>query len=176
MSRDPRAITEYNIIQWFRWADSDPSEIVKGMRANRVERFIFPENLTDEEREKRERAVERARKRASDGDGEQFEGWPEPFAPPSLEPELRLPDIHTPKFVDEKEEEWQGLIPRHSKAYRRASMHDGTQAGVDEMTMRAQGSPFLADEPEPSPPPKRTPAQEEALARRARELARRARR
>ena len=171
--KDPRAITEYNIIQWFRWADSDPSEIVKGMRADRVERFIFPDNIDDNEREKRERAVERARKKAGDGEGEQFGGWPEPFEPPPDEPELQLPPITPP--LHEEEEEWQGLIPRYSKAYRRASTYDGTQTSVDEMRIRAQGSPFAVDDPEPTQP-KRTLAQEEALARRARELARRARR
>jgi hypothetical protein len=172
--KDPGTFTEYNIVQWFRWADSDPSEIVKGMRSDRVQRYLFPDDLPDEEREKRERSVERARVRAGDGDGEQFASWPEPFAPPG-EPEIPTPPVNTPKFLHDDVEEWQGLIPRHSQAYRRASIYDGTQAGVDEMSARAQGSPFLADDPEP-PPPKRSPAQEEAMARRARELARRARR
>lgn len=175
MSRDPRAITEFNIIQWFRWADADSSEIVKGMRADRVERFIYPDDLSDDEREKRERAVERARKKAGDGEGEQFNGWPEPYPPPPDEEEIILPPPNPPRYVDDVAEEWEGLIPRHSPAYRRASIHDGTQEGVDEMRMRAQGSPFMADDPEP-PPPKRSRAQEEALARRAREMARRARR
>lgn len=176
MSRDPRAVTEFNIIQWFRWADADASDIVKGMRSDRVQRFIFPDGLDDEEQAKRERIVERARARAGDGDGDQFSGWPEPYEPPPDEPELEFPTPQPPKFVHDDAEEWQGLIPRHSPAYRRASMHDGTQVGVDEMRMRAQGSPFAADDPEPSPSGGRTTQQEEMLARRNRELARRARR
>lgn len=173
--RDPGAITEYNIVQWFRWADSDESEIVKGMRADRVQRYLFPDDIGDEEQERRERAVERARRRAGDGDGEQFGGWPEPFPPPG-EQEIVPPPSSPPKYVHDDVEEWDGLIPRHSAAYRRASTHDGTQARVDEMRMRAQGSPFFADDPPPPPAPKRTPAQEDALAKRAREMARRARR
>lgn len=132
-----RDVTAYNIAAWYRWAASADSEIVQGMRAERVEHYIFPGDLNDEERERREKLVEQVRK-LEDAEVNQIAAAP---VPPTIEP----PKVPKPLALVDDVPEWRGLIPPTSPAYKRATLRDGTGAQVAKMGELARSTPFFDD-------------------------------
>lgn len=132
-------INVHNIIAWYRWADSAEAEIVKEMRAHRVQSFLLHDGLDRDERARRETIIEQARQLS-----EEDVAHIAPIPPPSLYETTPPPPPRAPAFVDDVPE-WEGLIPKSSPAYRRGSKRDGTLAELDKMTARACGTPFFED-------------------------------
>ena len=125
-------ITAHDLIGWLRWADAATSDAERDARAQRIQKYMFPTTLEDEERVRRQKVFEHVKKI---GEPPSWDGWPAPTPVPDDGMLPPLPPL-----------EWEGLIPEKSPAYRRASRRDGTGAEVDRMRRQARGTPFYDDE------------------------------
>jgi hypothetical protein len=132
-------VTAHDLVAWFRWASAGETEEEKKARTARIQRHLFPEDIDDIERTRRERILDYVKKI---GEPPSWDGWPEPRPVPD---EIVGPPPPPPI-------EWEGLISPSSKAYRRGSLHDGTAEEVQQMRERSKGSPFdvIPDDPVPS--------------------------
>lgn len=137
-----RALTSDDLVAWLRWADAGTSSSERERRGQKVRDYLFPDGLDFVERSRREAIVVYVEKLFENGDPPSWDGYPEPREPGALDPEqpVSQPPRLPPPFP-----EWEGFISPGSRAYRRASLHDGTAAEIDRMRERSRGSPFFAD-------------------------------
>jgi hypothetical protein len=127
-------ITVEEVIALDKWICRATTEEGRQERLERVRRQLFPDHLSLEEIEIREKIVAQAgEQQAHVVDGE--DPMPTPISM-SLTAPIAIP---TKPFT------WDGLISPTSPAYRRAGRHDGTTEEIDRMRKASRGSPFDAD-------------------------------
>ncbi len=143
-------INLHDLIAWSRRIDAASNQFEHDARASKLQRYLFPIDLPADEKERRESLVAYAQSLPQPAS---WKGWPDPRPVPD-EPAIVMPPSHDDliksltrsNYVEPRRSSWEGLIPRTSRAYRRASRHDGTQETVDRMRRQAQGSPFFDGE------------------------------
>jgi hypothetical protein len=149
-------VNHNDLIGWLRWADEAPSETEKDVRGAQVRNHVFPPDLDAAERTRREKVVEYVKRLGEPP--EDLSGWPAACPLPDSKPITEVipvaKELPAP-LIGISTVQWEGYIPKTSRAYRRASMHDGTGDEVEKMRERAKGSPFTADELDDPPEKKR---------------------
>lgn len=131
--KEKKAVTREDVIAFEQWVSRASSPTDRADREKRVRDHLFPNGLDDEERLRREGFVRDAR--------DSIDPMPL-FAQPA------------PAESEAPRAPFTSLYSSVKPAYLRGSRHDGTQARVDAMRERAQGSPFDAITPPPRPKPR----------------------
>lgn len=125
-------LTVDDILELEKWIEAGATETDRDERLEQVREHLFSDDLDEIEVERRQALIAEAKSRKA-----------------KVEVTSALPSDAPVEEPTPPAVEWQGFIPKTSRAYKRGSLHDGTAQEMDEMRSRSRGSPFSAEDAGP---------------------------
>lgn len=145
-ARNHPPVSALDLLCWLRWAGEAKEEGEEKTRLDRINRFLYPPGISEEDRKSREETTDFVKKF---GQPPSWAGFSDPCPPPDEDPaggRIALPAVPELPVVPPPPvlKPWGGLIPTDSPVYRRGGLHDGTLQETKKLREFATGSPFDA--------------------------------